>query len=521
MKRLVSGIMLMLLLMVMSSLLFSKFNVKSEPRTIVVPDDYPKIQMAIDYAKEGDEILVKKGVYYENVVVNKAFLKIFGENRESVIQGNVAIIKDNVSFEGFTIIGQNQGIKLDKVNFCTISNCNISNNNIGVSIYHEPSMLSQLYGKNNVIKNILKNNRVGIFSYSYMAIAPQHVCGDYLSNNLFIGNDYGIIVSYKIDSVQPNKVYGGNTIRANTFLQNSHCLYFNYTLSMSMMSDGDAVTFGRNTIHENNFTNNDAVLEVYCESFHISSLTGNIRIIFGNNTIFNNYFRGNKNLRNGSIKYLDVGYMDTWPEGKFIATALEQWDNGYPIGGNFWANYYYEDSYSGSLQNQLGSDGIFDKPYSVDLLNMDKYPLAAPINVFYAGTFNELEYYVDIVSISVISGFHFDPREGTFLKFNVTGENGTRGFSRVTIPKNLLWSDDDWTIFVDNKQITDYTKFEDENYTYLYFTYTHSTKTVTIKGTHVIPEFHSTIILTIFMLTTTVLAVLTRSRRLKHRFNNR
>jgi hypothetical protein len=100
------------------------------------------------------------------------------------------------------------------------------------------------------------------------------------------------------------------------------------------------------------------------------------------------------------------------------------------------------------------------------------------------------------------------------LKFNVTGENGTRGFSRVTIPKNLLWSDDDWTIFVDNKQITNYTKLEDENNTYLYFTYTHSTKTVTIKGTHVIPEFHSTIILTIFILTTTILVVVTKKRRL-------
>ena len=34
---------------------------------------------------------------------------------------------------------------------------------------------------------------------------------------------------------------------------------------------------------------------------------------------------------------------------------------------------------------------------------------------------------------------------------------------------------------------------------------------------HVIPEYPSIIILTIFMLTTTVLAVLTRNRRLKHR----
>jgi hypothetical protein len=57
---------------------------------------------------------------------------------------------------------------------------------------------------------------------------------------------------------------------------------------------------------------------------------------------------------------------------------------------------------------------------------------------------------------------------------------------------------------VDNQPITDYTKFEYENYTYLYFTYTHSTKTVTIKGTHVIPEYPSTLILVFIMATTLI-----------------
>jgi hypothetical protein len=140
----------------------------------------------------------------------------------------------------------------------------------------------------------------------------------------------------------------------------------------------------------------------------------------------------------------------------------------------------------------------------------------APFKAFEAGVWNGTAYNVDVISNSTVSGFKFDV-DNKCVSFNVTSDNETVGFCRVAIPKSLLWVDDGWTILVDSQLIADYTKFEDENYTYLYFTYTHSTKTVTIKGTHVIPEYPSTIILTIFMLTTTVLVVLTRSRRLKHR----
>ena len=34
--------------------------------TIVVPDDYEKIQEAIDNARKGDTIFIKSGIYYEN-----------------------------------------------------------------------------------------------------------------------------------------------------------------------------------------------------------------------------------------------------------------------------------------------------------------------------------------------------------------------------------------------------------------------------------------------------------------------
>ncbi|GFO96024.1 periplasmic copper-binding protein [groundwater metagenome] len=39
--------------------------------TIYVPDNYAKIQWAVDNASGGDTIIVRNGIYYENVKINK------------------------------------------------------------------------------------------------------------------------------------------------------------------------------------------------------------------------------------------------------------------------------------------------------------------------------------------------------------------------------------------------------------------------------------------------------------------
>ena len=40
--------------------------------TIYVPDDYPKIQWAVDNASAGDTIIVRDGTYTENIAVTKS-----------------------------------------------------------------------------------------------------------------------------------------------------------------------------------------------------------------------------------------------------------------------------------------------------------------------------------------------------------------------------------------------------------------------------------------------------------------
>lgn len=135
----------------------------------------------------------------------------------------------------------------------------------------------------------------------------------------------------------------------------------------------------------------------------------------------------------------------------------------------------------------------------------------APISTFDAYAENEISYNVAIISNSSLSAFYFNPDDSAFLRFNVTGEDGTTGFCRVAIPKDLLWVENGWTVFVSGKQV-EYTIIPDENHTYLFFKYQHSRKTIEIQGTHVIPELPSSFILLLFMLATLLAVIIYRKK---------
>ena len=137
-------------------------------------------------------------------------------------------------------------------------------------------------------------------------------------------------------------------------------------------------------------------------------------------------------------------------------------------------------------------------------------------NCFEVGTWNDVTYYVDITSNSTVNDFYFNPDDGPFIHFNVTGSSGTKGVCQVAIPKPLLWVEDGWQVYIDGQPLTNYTIIQDENSTYLYFTYTHSTKTVLIQGSHVIPEFSSTNIIPLFMVISLITLILAKRKHPKH-----
>jgi nitrous oxidase accessory protein NosD len=49
-----------------------------------------------------------------------------------------------------------------------------------------------------------------------------------------------------------------------------------------------------------------------------------------------------------------------------------QWDNGYPDGGNYWA---------GVIVTDVDGDGIGDEEHYIDSDSVDRYPLIAPLSL--------------------------------------------------------------------------------------------------------------------------------------------
>ena len=215
----VSGTMLMLLLIGISTLAFNIQPTKAEPTTIIVPDDYERIQWAINNASIGTTIFVKAGTYYENVVVDK-MISLVGENRTTtVIDGNRTAFKDtilvasgNVLIANFTIRNAYySGIKLDfYTSYNTIANNNITNNDDGIGL--------QDSSKNKILYNNIENNTWnGIILMNNEGGLGNEVIGNTIKNN------HNGINSYDIDRVE------ANTFFHNNFINNKRQVIYYYS----------------------------------------------------------------------------------------------------------------------------------------------------------------------------------------------------------------------------------------------------------------------------------------------------
>jgi parallel beta-helix repeat protein len=462
------------------------------------------------------------GVYLsqrENVTVRNAQIKNFGS-------GIIVTHSANCSVSGNNITNNDIGVELGaSSNYNNISRNNITNNSYGISFARSSynSIRDNTFTNDGIYvwdsyQNIVENNTVNGKPLVYLEDVANHSVGD--AGQVILVNCTGIRVenldlSYTTIGVQlwqtSNTTISGNDITENNY----YGILFDSTSNC-------------NNISGNNITNNSYGVE-FGSSSNYNNMSGNnitenkqgIVLISSNNIVSGNNIANNEygiNLvccSSGNIIYHNNFLNNTEQVyfGPFFPLAVATWDDGYPSGGNYWSNYNGTDWHCSSSQNETGSDGIGDTAYEIRADNRDRYPLMGPFNMFDAGTWNEVSYNVDIISNSTISDFHFNPAEGAFLRFNVNGTSETVGFCRVTIPKNLLWVEDGWTITVSGQPIAEYGIISDGNFTYLYFSYSHSTQMIIIQGNHAIPEFPSFAILLLLMILT-IFAVAYMEKRL-------
>ena len=287
-------------------------NVKAQPRTITVPDDYLTIQEAINNANDGDTISVKNGVYIENPIINKT-INLKGENKETTIIDVTAGIKaknDQVTITGFTIYDGHDGISL-ATNNCTITNNIIKESTHGIVIF----------GTNNLIEG-----------NTFEAIGLSSAIQLNFANNNTIKNN---IIESCVEGIQIWQNSNNNTITENT-IRNCQDTAINFQYSNNNQLIGNNITncglgtsiYGsnNNSIINNNYVNNTiqfGASEWYYLTF------GNPR---SNNTINKNYWSDYNGIDQdedgiGDSPYIiDDNNQDNYP----LMTPISSWKLIFP-----------------------------------------------------------------------------------------------------------------------------------------------------------------------------------------------
>jgi len=120
-------------------------------------------------------------------------------------------------------------------------------------------------------------------------------------------------------------------------------------------------------------------------------------------------------------------------------------------------------------------------------------------------------YVVVMETNSTIGDFDFGIGQNQ-MSFSVTGPNGTTGFSRIIIPEKLV--DGDFPVYLGDVLLVegaDYFRMYNGTHTTFEITYSHSTHTIEITGTNVVPEYTS-LLLPMLLLAGTVFVIANKKR---------
>jgi hypothetical protein len=124
----------------------------------------------------------------------------------------------------------------------------------------------------------------------------------------------------------------------------------------------------------------------------------------------------------------------------------------------------------------------------------------------------EDKYIFSVESNSTISALAFNTTNWE-LSFTASGPSGTKGYVKVTVAKSLVENITNIRVYLDGNQ-TEFSITSIDDSWLLTFNYIHSTHQIVVDlDINIIPEFPSTMILPLFMLTTLIATILLKKKR--------
>ena len=404
-------------------------------RTIFVPDDYAKIQWAVDNASTGDTIIVRDGIYVENIDINKR-LTIKSENGSAYCIVRAANKSDHVfeitanyvAISGFTVKESESGagIYINESDFCVITN-NYCSDNYHSGIYLRNSKSSE------ITNNTCSDNGDGI--------DLEDSSGNEITNNICSHNDDGIDLESSKGNEITNNICSHNTEGIDIYrsdnneITNNTCSDNSWDGISLYASDGNKIT--------NNICSYNGWRGIsFSKSYH--------------NKITNNTFsyndRGIYTVRSfHNLIYLN-NFINNIESGGFSPPSSNRWYSPgkitYTYRGKTYTNYtgnYWSD-YTGSDKN---GDGIGDEIYYI-CADHDDFPLMEPWENYFpknkppiASFTYTPENPVVNQSITFDASSSYDP-DGTIVSYEWDFDDGNTAMGKIV--NHVYSSADEYTV---------------------------------------------------------------------------
>jgi len=374
------------------------------------PNNYSKIQYAIDDASDGDTVFVFEGKYYEQIYINTT-INLIGENKATTVIngskiGNVITVNAGyVNINGFKIEKSDRygnGVEVKSYN-CNISDNIFDDNGYGIKTTDTNNHTFTGNTFQNQAERCIRidNSHNNTISDNYFIDTPGAISITYsnysiISDNLLNWNYFNIGTGWCYYLEITNNIIVGKGRRAGIDL------YYSDYCNISGNSVGNCdwglwLEYSKyNNVYGNEFTNcdYDGIFFYQRAKFNVVSnniVSGNedcginIWDVSDNNTIYCNtissntygiYIKFDTNCNNNIIYHNNL--IDNNQNG--LDGCSNNWNIDYPFGGNYWDDYTGDDKNRSQNQDIPGSDGIGDTEHNLPGGggNKDYYPLMYP-----------------------------------------------------------------------------------------------------------------------------------------------